>query len=43
MKGCVAAGQCFMNDSSFLKINEAVSKSLHSQHIVINMHRQMNE
>lgn len=32
-----------MNGSSFLKINEAVNKSLGSWHIVINMHRQMNK
>lgn len=43
MKGCVAAGQRFMNDSNILKINEAVNKSLGSWHIVINMHRQMNK
>jgi len=43
VKGCMAAGQRLMNDSSFLKINEVVNKALCSWHIVINMHKQMNQ
>lgn len=43
MKGCMAAGHCFMNDSSFLKIKEVLNESLGSWHIVIDMYRQMNK